>query len=127
MKTSKISNYVSSQNTDPEKWARDVDNDLGTIFLALSGRLRFGSNNTLNNHGENVMGQFVTYTTNGTPNTEDTVPHTLNSIPIGYIVVGKSKAGDIYQLATTGTLWSGSNIYLKCTVASVVVTLFLIQ
>lgn len=127
MKVAKTSDFVDFDKTDPTRWAREVDNDLGNVVTALQGRVRFGPNNTVTNKGENILGQFVTYTTNGTPNTEDTVPHSLGSIPVGYIVVSKSKAGDIYQQATTGTIWSSSNLYLKCTVASVVVTLFLLQ
>lgn len=127
MKASKTSSYVSSKETNPEKWARDVDNDLNSIFLVLSGRVRFGPNNSTINMGENIQGQFVTYTTNATPNTEDTIPHNLDSIPIGYIVVSKDKAGDVFQKQNTGTPWTSSFLYLKCTVASVSVTLFLLK
>src|SRR5258708_24601490 len=127
MKIAKTSNLNDFDKKDPTMWVNEVDNDLGNIVLALQGRLRFGPNNSTVNKGENILGQFITYTTNGTPNTEDTVAHSLGSIPVGYIIVSKSKAGDIYQQARTGTAWSTINIYLKCTVASVVVTLFLIQ
>lgn len=127
MNTSKTSNFNDFDKKDPTNWAREIDNDLGIIFLALQGRIRFGANSGTVNKGENILGQFVTYTTNATPNTEDTVPHKLGSIPVGYIVVSKSKAGDIYQKATTGTAWTNQNLYLKCTVASVSVTLFLLQ
>lgn len=127
MRTSKISDFSNFDKSNPESWARDVNTDLNTAFLCLSGRIRFGGNNTATNMGENILGQFLTYTTNGTPNTQDTIAHQLNSIPIGYIIVSKSKAGDVYQGPTTGTAWTSSNIYLKCSVASVVVTLFLLQ
>ena len=127
MKVVKTSNLSDFDKNDSTKWANEIDNDLGNVILALQGRLRFGPNNSTLNKGENILGQFITYTTNGTPNTEDTIAHNLGSIPIGYIVVSKSKAGDIYQQASTGTAWSSTNIYLKCTVASVSVTLFLLQ
>lgn len=127
MKTSKLSDFSNFDTEDSSSWARDVNTDLNNIFLCLSSRIRFGPNNTATNIGENIQGQFITYTTNATPDTQDTIAHKLGSIPIGYIVVSKSKAGDIYQQATTGTAWTSNNLYLKCTVASVTVTLFLIQ
>lgn len=123
MKVTKSSDFVDFDKTDPTRWVKDVDNDLGNVINALQGRLRFGPNNSTMNHGENILGQFITYTTNGTPNTQDTVAHSLGSTPVGYIVVSKNKAGDIY----TGSASDVSNLYLKCSVASVTVTLFLIQ
>lgn len=127
MRTSKISDFSNFDKKEPEGWARDVNTDLNQVFLCLSGRVRFGGNNTTKGIGENIQGQFLTYTTNGTKDTEDTIAHNLDSIPVGYIVVSKNKAGDIYQQATTGTAWTSSNIYLKCSVASVTVTLFLLK
>lgn len=124
MRASKISSYVSSKETNPEKWARDVNSDLDNIFLVLSGRVRFGPNNNVINMGDNIQGQFLTYTTNATPNTEDTIPHNLGSIPIGYIVVKQNKAGSIYD---SGTAWNLNNLYLKSNTASILVTLFLMQ
>jgi len=64
-------------------------------------------------------GQLVTYTTNATVGTQDTIPHTLGYVPKGYIPVDKSAAGDFY----TGATATATNLYLKCTVASVTVTL----
>lgn len=124
MKTSKISTYNGPGNTDPDNWARDVNSDLETVFLCLSGRIRFGANDNIINKGENVLGQFVTYTSNSFANTEDVVPHSLGSIPVGYIVVKINKGGVIY---TSGTAFTSSNVYLKCSTTSTLVTLFLLQ
>lgn len=127
MKTAKVSDYNNFNKSDPSDWARSVNTDLNSLFLLSNGRIRFGSNSTATNKGENIQGQFITYTTNGTPDTEDIIPHNLGSIPIGYLIVSKNKAGDIYQQASTGTTWNSSTISLKCSVASVTATLFLIQ
>lgn len=124
MKTTKVSNFNTFDDTKPEQWARDVDSDLNTVFLCLSGRIRFGPNNTTINKGENILGQFVTYTTNGSANTEDTVPHNLGSVPVGYIVVKQNKSGSVFD---SGSTWTVNNLYLKCSGTSVLVTLFLIQ
>lgn len=124
MKVAKTSDFVDFDKTDPTHWAREVDNDLGNVFNCLQGRVRFGSNNGSINKGENILGQFITYTTNVSANTEDAIPHSLGSIPIGYIVVRINKGGVIYD---SGTTWTSSNIYLKCSTTSTLVTIFLIQ
>jgi hypothetical protein len=113
-------------HTTPQQWVSEVDTDLKNLFLCLQGRVRFG-NSTNNLSGENIMGEFVVYTTNATPNTEDKISHTLGSIPVGYLVISKDKACDVYQKSNTGTAWTTTNIYLKATVASASVTLFLLQ
>lgn len=64
-------------------------------------------------------GKLVTYTTNATVGTQDTVAHNLGYIPQGYIPVDKSAAVDLY----TGATADGTNLYLKASVASVKVTL----
>lgn len=124
MKTSKVSTYNGPDNTDPNKWARDVNSDLDQIFLCLSGRIRFGPNNSTINKGENILGQFVTYTSNSSANTEDGVPHNLGSVPVGYIVVRINKGGVVYD---SGTTWTSSKIFLKCSTTSTLATLFLLQ
>lgn len=123
MKVSKKSVYVGPEKTDPDNWAKDVNDDLTNIFLCL-GRIRFGPNNNVINKGENVQGQFITYTTNASANTEDTVSHNLASIPVGYLIVKQNKAGSIYD---SGTSWTSSHLYLKGSASSMTVTIFLLQ
>lgn len=124
MKIAKASDLVDFDKSDPTHWAIEVDTDLKNIILVLQGKVRFGANNTATNKGENILGQFITYTTNGTKDTEDTIPHALGSVPIGYIVVRQNKAASLYD---SGTVWTSSSLFLKCSVASVLVTVFLIQ
>lgn len=64
-------------------------------------------------------GKLVTYTTNATAGTQDTVAHDLGYVPQGYIPVDKAVAVDIY----TGTAADSTNLYLKASVASAKVTL----
>ncbi len=68
----------------------------------------------------NLGGNVVTYTTNATANTQDTVAHGLPYTPRGYLVINKSEAVDLYD---GGTTWTSTDIYLKATVASVDVTM----
>ena len=67
---------------------------------------------------DNIDCRLVSFTSNATPDTEDEVAHTLGKTPQGYVVYGKDKAGDLYT-STGGTAWDATNMYLKCTVASV--------
>lgn len=127
MNIAQMSNYNKSKYAGPDlDYERDIDKDLNNLFLFTQGRVRFG-NGTSGNDGENVSGQFLRITTNAVINTEDTFSHTIGAIPIGYIVLWQDKAGSIYQGPTTGTAWTNSNIYLKCSVASVSCLLFLLK
>jgi len=105
---------------------RRLDANLGKVFQALQGRVRFGDA-TDGKQGENLSGQFQLFTTSATPDAENTIAHTLGAIPVGYIIIGQNKAGSLYQLATTGTAWTSTNLYLKCSVASVAFVIFLLK
>lgn len=123
---SKISNYIGNEKARMENHINDVNTDLEKIFIAMSGRLRFGDG-TDGEVGENISGQFQQFTTNATPNTEETIAHTLGSTPKGYIIFWQDKAGSLYQGPSTGTAWTSSNVYLKCSVASVTFNIFLVK
>lgn len=64
----------------------------------------------------------VTVTSDATPDTEFAVAHTLKRTPVGYRIIRKDKAGDVYDGVTA---FDTSNIYLKCAVASVTMTLYI--
>ena len=115
----KQSNYTTYSKYSDEQWySRYLDGDVSQIITCLQGRVKLG---------ENVGGVFVQYTSNGTPDTEDTVTHNIGSIPTGYIILWQSKAGSFYQGPTTGTAWSTTKLYLKCSVASVTAYLFIFK
>lgn len=128
---------TSNFNPDtPHHWVNSADKDLDNITTALQGRLRFGSNSSgtpspnigananSSTMGENIAGQFVTFTTPATPNTSFTVPHNLGSTPVGHIVASKNMSVDVYGDPST---WNNKNISLKSTVANANVTLFLMK
>ena len=108
---------------DAENYSRDVNRDLINITETLKGRIRFGSG-TSGERGENIAGEFVTYTSNAVADTEDTVAHTLGAAPVGFIIINRDKGGVVYD---SGTAWTSSNLYLKCSTASTVVDLFLLK
>ena len=93
------------------------------MLKALKGRVRFGSP-TDGYRGENISGEFQVFTSNATPDAEDTVAHTIGAIPVGYIVLKQDKAGSLYLGSTA---WTSGNTYFKCNVASVAFTIFLLK
>lgn len=131
MIVNKISNYnaskyaTDSDESDAKGDVRSIDKDLISLFNCLQGRVRFGAG-TSGNDGENMSGQFLTITTNGTPNTESIFSHNIGAVPVGYLIVWQDKAGSLYQGPTTGTAWSSTAISLKCSVASVKFQLFIL-
>lgn len=84
---------------------------LNSLNLNLEAILNRGLNFT-----ENFDARILSYTSNASPDTEDTVAHSLGRAPSYFVVISKDKAGDFYK---SGTAWTSSNIYLKCSVASV--------
>ena len=126
MKTAKRSNFIGLdvQNQEQlENYIRDVDFDIKNLFTLSQNRVRFGDG-TDGEIGENISGQFQVYTTNGVADTEDTIAHDLGVVPIGFIVINRDKGGVVYD---SGTAWTSTNVYLKCSTATTAVTLFLLK
>jgi hypothetical protein len=122
MKVSKRSNLVYGRQEDT-KYKTDVDFDLKNLFFALQGRVRFGDGES----GENISGQFKDITSHASANTEFAVTHSLNVIPVGFIVLYQDKAGSLYQAPTTGTAWDKTTIYLKSDVSSLSARIFILK
>jgi hypothetical protein len=125
MELAKYSQMIKSAE-DKEKlleYLSQLDGDVRSIITMSQGRVRFGDGAD-GEIGENVSGEFQVISDTGAINTEFTVAHTLGAVPIGYIVTKISKAGIIYD---SGTTWTSSNLYLKCSVANAAVSLFLLK
>ena len=106
-----------------QEYLNTLDGDIRNLFDLTQGRVRLGdaSDGEL---GENVSGQFQVVADTGAADTEFTVSHGLGAVPIGYLLLNIDKAGVVYD---SGTAWTSSNVYLKCSVANCAVTLFLIK
>lgn len=102
-----------------------LQTQINKIFQCLQGRISFGTGVDGIN-GQNISGQFQQFTT-GLANAENTVGHTVGSIPLGYIVLWQDKSGNLYQGPTTGTAWTATNFYVKCDVATVTFLVFLVK
>jgi hypothetical protein len=106
-----------------QNYAKAADTDLINIFTAFKGRIRFGDA-TDGYRGENMSGEFRTFTSSATANASTTLTHTLESVPVGRIIINQDKAGSLY--AGTGTSTT-TTIPFKCDVASVTFTMFLLK
>jgi len=107
---------------DNEVWIGDVDTG-GSVVDEPAGKpyagISFGTAEDGTLAGA-LGGRYQAYTTNATPDTEDTVAHGLGRVPVGFIVVRRDKAGVIYD---SGGTWTSTNILLKCNVASLAATI----
>lgn len=118
-----LSREAGSDKNNILAQTHDIDRDLTNLFLALNGRIRFGTA-TDGKSGENIAGQYQVIADTGSANTEFVVAHTLGSVPVGYLVIKTSNAGVIYD---SGTTWTSSNIYIKSSAANSAVTIFLLK
>jgi len=120
MKVVKTYNY--NENQDMKTNIRRLEQDTLQLFECLKGRIRFGGGID-GYRGENISGEFQVVTS-ANADTEFSVSHTLGAVPIGYIVIKVDKAGVVYD---SGTTWTSTTIYLKCSEAATTMTLFLLQ
>lgn len=129
MKIAKQSDVVNFNTEEPEQLERYVsklDEDVAKLFLATQSRLRFGGG-TDGDTGENISGQYQQFTTSGTAGAENTVAHSIGSVPKGRIIMWQDKPGSLSQGPTTGTNWTTTNVYFACESATVTFNVFLIK
>ncbi len=85
----------------------------------INGGLSFGAGTTK----DNIDGAWIVVADTGGANTNFTVTHNLSRIPVGYWVMKKDRAVDVY----TGTVAAtATQLTLKASVANAAVTLFVI-
>jgi len=83
--------------------------------------ISFGQETDNTDLGQNITGQWVTGTSPATADTEFSITVNLGYTPVGFDVKRQDKAASFYD---SGTAWTATTIYLKCSVASVKYTLF---
>ena len=90
------------------------------IAALLSGRVSKGDGSQGSWAG-NIDSQYIEVTFPSAANTEQAIYHSLGRTPVGYNVVRRTAACDIYD-SSSGS-WSDSVMYLKSSVGNVTVTL----
>ena len=110
----------------PARTNAPVSERLANHERILSGNVSFGVGAT--DQSRNILGAWVTgIVTPATPNTEFSVTYSLQQSPYALVakywdLKYKSAACDVYA---SGTPWTATTAYFKCTVASVTISLFL--
>lgn len=124
MKLNKISNFVGFKISKIEDYIRSVDTDLRNLFLFTQSRVRFGSRDD-NTFGENVAGEFQTFTTPTATNVEFSVTHSLGAVPTGgYLVVTQANKGSLYTATGSNT---ATTAYFRSDATSTSFTVFLLK
>lgn len=121
MQVRKPSKHVVGEGDNHEKVLKDV-------YKALRGNISYGgqgtnaSDPTLGLVTDNIDGNFGITSDSGAADTEFAVTHNLNRVPIGFHVVRQNKAGSFYD---SGTAWTTTQIFLKCSAANAAATFFI--
>lgn len=92
------------------------------MAIAVNGNIEFGNPTS---GPVNIRGAWISVTTPGVANTDFTVTHNLGRPAAGYLIMTKDRAVDIYTSPTVNGS-PNTQIILRATVASAVVTLFII-
>jgi hypothetical protein len=100
-----------------------INTHMQTVAAALNGNISFGDG-TLSEHTGNIDGQTIVVKMPLIADTEIVVPHGLERVPTGRIVIGQNAPGHLYDSNRGG--WGIDKIYLKCDSPSVTFTLALI-
>lgn len=98
--------YESNLDFELRKWIRKVAE-------LLNGGIKFD---------DNFNAEIASVADTGVADTEFSYTHSLKRVPAGFIVINISKGGVVYD---SGTAWTATTIYLKCTQASTVVKLLI--
>lgn len=109
--------------------AHSTLNRIFGITQTLNGGIDFGESTQTDDTADdeytgNMSGQWANVTAPVTPNTEFSIPHALDRIPSFYFY-NSDRAAIVYQLPTTGTAWTEEEIFVKCSVASAVLRVFI--
>lgn len=89
------------------------------LVRVINGNLGFGDGTKT----DNIDGNWINVVAPAAPNTDFTVNHNLQRLPVGYWVMVKDRACDVY---TGSVLATKTQITLRATVASAVLRLFVI-
>lgn len=89
------------------------------LAIVVNGNLTFGDGTQI----DNINGAWINTIAPVAPNTDFIVSHNLNRIPVGYWVMLKDRACDVYTGSVPATL---TQLTLRATVASAVLRIFVI-
>ncbi len=111
-----IRTRIKTAKPDPKnEFEKSLEQELLNFSLELAQILNKGLK-----FSDNFNAETLTIADSGAADSQNTVAHTLKRAPSGYLVLKINKAGAVYD---SGTTWTDTNIYLKCSVANCAITL----
>ena len=96
----------------------DFDANLEESLLSYAGFLSQIINKGIK-FTDNFNAEFVTIPDTGIADTQNNVLHTLKRVPSGFIVTKIDAGGVVYD---SGSVWTTTEIFIKCSVANANVT-----
>jgi hypothetical protein len=89
------------------------------LFRLTNRNISYG--HTVDGQDQNIDGKMVNVQDTGLIDTEFIVVHNLSRVPLFYDIKYISKACNVYD---SGTSWTTTKIFLKCSVANVHIRIF---
>src|SRR6266404_8746556 len=89
------------------------------FIQVLNGNIGFGDGTI----PDNINGSWINVVAPVAPNTDFTVNHNLGRLPVGYWIMQKDRATDVYTGSVAAT---ATQLTLRATVASAVLRIFII-
>src|SRR6267142_2438410 len=111
--------HVKFEKTSFHHFVQMIKNVYQNLIGVINGRVGFGDG-TL---PDNIDGSWINVVAPVAPNTDFTVNHNLQRLPVGYWVMQKDRACDIYTGSVAATT---TQLTLRATAASAVLRLFII-
>lgn len=90
------------------------------LTTVINGNLGFGDGSVI----DNISGSWINVNAPAAPNTDFTVTHNLNRLPVGYLVMEKDRACDVYTGSVAATK---TQLTLRASTASAVLRLFVVS
>jgi len=111
--------FTPSDSKDFGKFVQMLQKVWRNLTTVINGNLGFGDGT----HFDNISGTWANVVAPVAPNTDFTITHNLNRIPVGYLIMQKDRACDVYTGSVAATK---TQLTLRATVASAVLRLFII-
>lgn len=122
MDLAKASNLNKLDKENLHEYVRVLDDDVRKLFQFSQARVRFGDGT--DGDEENVSGKFQSVADSGVAGVEFSITHTLGAVPVGFFVTKINKGGIVYD---SGTTWTSTTVYFKCTASSAAITVYLLK
>src|SRR5882762_11568874 len=111
--------HVDFEKTSFHRFVQMIRNVYQNLVTLINGNIGFGDG-TL---PDNISGSWINVVAPVAPNTDFTVNHNLQRLPVGYWVMQKDRACDVYTGSVAATT---TQLTLRATVASAVLRIFVI-